>query len=534
MDQPLVRYTSITREGQEFDVQEAKELTKSRMPLISRPDAEMPDPLRCHPAQCRATDECNPVLPSSAANSTSYISTSQHLTSSQRWKRTYNQEHQLVMTLREQLDVANAELEQRYHDNSQLQQDLEQQRTRADHFQQAAAATLQQSMAPYLAVGSLQARDQIDFLVKKNTDLEQHVKVAIDDKIKAEAIAAKETKAYKCLKMFNDIKEQKILSLEAENEKLRSQLGVNQLHRSHTEPARSFTVLMERMGRPQYEVNSSSNIDKILPIPPPLVGTTLDSHASETASSENMTASPAVSQVAVADVKIKRASALRSFHLPEHIKRNKTPFQAQGEAPTSEILVGPQTTSTSSRSSLTIPFPAYEEPYPYPESPVLPSPTSFTSSNPLYQPYRPYLQEGEQDEVFNDNGTVSRKSSLTVPFPTYEEPYPESPARWNATSSDYAYQPYRSSQTEDDEDEGKYEEQEEWHHLMQSEQQTVFTSDELHIETSTSTSSRAHVEEKLGEREETEVESGLPGVEELREFKEYILFGWDSGRRVSY
>lgn len=85
MEQFLVRYTSLTHEGQEF----------ARQPLVasiqakSRHDVETPDPLRCHPAQHGATDD-EPTPSSPATNPGNYTSTVQHLTSSQRWQRAYN------------------------------------------------------------------------------------------------------------------------------------------------------------------------------------------------------------------------------------------------------------------------------------------------------------------------------------------------------------------------------------------------------------------------------------------------------------
>lgn len=74
--------------------------------------------------------------------------------------------------------------------------ELERQRTRAHHFQRAEAEMQRQSIGSFLAVESVEAREQFKYLVNKNQDLEERFKDANDAKLRAEDIAAKEKNAY--------------------------------------------------------------------------------------------------------------------------------------------------------------------------------------------------------------------------------------------------------------------------------------------------------------------------------------------------
>lgn len=149
-------------------------------------------------------------------------------------------------------------------------------------------------------------------------------------------------------------------------------------------PARNFSTLMKNMGRLQPEVNSTSNISLLLPIPEPVGTSSLDTQSTEyisvaVTSSESQIKSPEPEpepelepEPQVTDPKLKRASPLRSFKLPDHIKRHSqvssTPESVQSISPTSSESIPDSPIS----SVQTEPFPEFKEPYPespYPESP---------------------------------------------------------------------------------------------------------------------------------------------------------------------
>jgi hypothetical protein len=345
MEQPLIRYATLTHEGHEFAP------ASSSVRPSSRHNVDTPDPLRCHSAGKSSTSKA------------SYISTNQHLTSSQRWKRAQEQEHHLVKNLQSQLDAMKLELEQTRPEIAQLRRELEEQRTRADHFKKAEAAAMKQSLAPFLAVESLNAREYIDSLVKKNKRLEHQYNLANVAKIRAETIAANETAFAESQRRFIKAKARQTDQVEDELEQTKAELKkykarcetleaalqvphdlvpteqeeVQELQKAIDSkvPSRTFTVLLKKMGRPQYEVNSSSDLSNILPTPLPVgPNSPLTSYSTPEASSETLTSASAPPQDT--EVKIKRSSQLRSFKLPQHIKLQENAKEKVSEQSSSQ------------------------------------------------------------------------------------------------------------------------------------------------------------------------------------------------------
>ncbi|KUJ06933.1 uncharacterized protein LY89DRAFT_678223 [Mollisia scopiformis] len=453
LEQPLVRHTSLTLEGREFREQSTTSLPR----LGSRHDVDTPDPLRCHPAQPGA-DVNEYAPPSPVHSSASYHATSQYLTTSQRWKRSYNQEHRLCMDLQTQLATATTELEK-------LRPELEAQRTRAQHFENAEAVASKRSMAPLLAMLPLEHSEKIAFLVKRNDVLEEQFIIANGARIRAEAISAKETKACDFQMQISASKSDRIDALYQQLDESQAELKtykqrcedleaaarvpreaiVEEEQRNEPSfptikisdipveeqlngpsppttntaelPARSFSVMMRRMGRTQPEVNSSSNISHLLPVPS-TVSRSPDFQPPGLTSRENKR----VSQVA--EMKIMRGSSLRSLWLPQRVSL------ASESGPKQEVPAVEAEMETEEPCAASSPFSAYEDPFPEDTAPIQvivtepfpayedPYPQSSTlyfhqSVSPSNQSFQPAQEEEDETSLYS-----------TEPFPAYEEPYP--------------------------------------------------------------------------------------------------------------
>ncbi|KAF8861802.1 hypothetical protein BDZ45DRAFT_739966 [Acephala macrosclerotiorum] len=498
-EQPLVRYAAMTREGGEFPPQHPKE---PKDPVSSH-DMDTPDPLRCHPVQPRPNDG------SPAITSTSYQPTLQNLTSSQRWKRNYEQEHHLLMTLRQQIAAHATELKQNHTEIAQLRHDLEEQRTRAEHFQTALAIAQKENIATYLDAGS--PADLQEYVAT----MESQVRNLVDDNLHAEALARKETLAVNTQKMFLDMKTRQIeelrMKLEQEQaksrtlqmmleEQVQAKLSRNSIdtakptslalpvaatleqhedqaaHAPPAAPSQTFKNILEKNGIPQHVVSSSSNIDLLLPLPSSSTDTALN-QSGETApfktSSENMSKPLAMSQVA--EKKARPTSALRSFKLPKVIARRAMDAQVEEEVPALKL---------DSESTL----PASSQSFDSQAEVLTTQPDAEASAPPPSQTYKAFAYKEIHTTESNYETTSYRSSVIsTVPFPEYEEFYPESPTlppqstfSPRAPASDHSYQAYEA------EERCEYypyqEEEQEEQHSPTPQQQTTFTTGALHQE----------------------------------------------------
>ncbi|CZR63205.1 uncharacterized protein PAC_13102 [Phialocephala subalpina] len=544
MEQPLVRHDTLMLEGD---------------PLSSH-DADIPDPLRCHPVQPRADDR------SPAASSPPFRSALQNLTSSQRWKRAHEQENHLLMTLRQQLDAQATEVEQSRHEITQLQYDLEEQRTRAEHFQTALATAQKENVADYLAAGS-----PADVQAYVAT-MENEVRVLLADKIHFQSLAQKETLSVNTQKVFLDIKTRQIenLQLELEQEQAKSltlrlmleereqtklssnskeaaapssqplpvtttpeQRKAQAIRAASVASFQSFKDMLVSMGLPANPVSSSSNIDLLLPLPSSFVGTTLDRPGEVTpagTSGENVSEPSAASHGQVAEKKARPTSALRSFKLVKRIKQREMEARQEVPAPNHDL----ETASSSSSQFFEINFQA-EVLTARQDAETKPTPTASP------QIYKDSSYEEVHTSESSDEAISFRSSVIsTEPFPAYEEFYPESPTLPSQTSrtqlpASDQYQPYQPEesyeyypcQAENQEDEQQ--------HTSTQPQQPSFTSDELHEEPvsyASSTSSESSMQQDTYEAYEDETD-GDYYVAELSEFAELARYGY-FGRRVSH